>query len=365
MSRVRGARASRVQTSEGAGVRRSGTIQVRNPGTSRVRQVGINLVKGRGWILAQAPRSSRARWSRAIRSRARPLGRVGGDRTVQLRRRPAERLGRCRWGARSRLPRSLRRPPANGNPRRRRGHPPPAVPWAMGPLRPPHATRNRRVHHPRPPATGSAPHRRSAARAAPPSLRQRAQRPLQVPPPQRTGPPQRLLLIPPPQRTGPPQPPSRSPRPSGPARRPDAGRPGLLTAGGLARRPRPPARWTPSGRVERPAAPPLACPPARCPSRPSGATSSPAPVPPTSGWCTGWPWGAVDGTARGGCAEAGGARGIQCRRSKASGCPAGWPRTAARGCRVGRRRGGLHRRLAAQPAAGPAPAGGPAGIPAG
>jgi hypothetical protein len=72
----------------------------------------------------------------------------------------------------------------------------------MGPLRRPHATRNRRVHHPRPPATGSAPHRRSAARAAPPSLRQRAQRPLQVPPPQRTGPPQRRLLVPPPQRTG-------------------------------------------------------------------------------------------------------------------------------------------------------------------
>jgi hypothetical protein len=75
----------------------------------------------------------------------------------------------------------------------------------MGPLRPPHATRNRRVHHPRPPATGSAPHRRSAARAAPPSLRQREQRPLQVRPPQRTRPPEQLLQAPRSRWTGPPQ----------------------------------------------------------------------------------------------------------------------------------------------------------------
>jgi hypothetical protein len=145
--------------------------------------------------------------------------------------RPAERLGRCRWGARRRRPpRSLRRPFANGNPRRCQGRPPPAVPWATDPLHPPHATRNQIAHQSRPPATGSAPHRRSAAKAAPPSLPQRGQRPLQVPPPPRTGPPRRPLPTSPPLWNGPPAtlPPTPAARRRRTVQRP---RPAALSAG--------------------------------------------------------------------------------------------------------------------------------------
>jgi hypothetical protein len=177
---------------------RSVPLQTRTPRTTRAlsrRPTGAQQKVGPG----------RAQWSRATRSGARPLGRVGGDQTVQGWMRPAERLGRCRWGARRRrLPRSLRRPFPKGNPRRCRGRPLPAVPWATGPLRPPHATRNQIPHHSRPPATGSAPQRRPAAKAAPPSLPLREPRPLQVPPPLRTGPPRRPLPISPPHWNGPP-----------------------------------------------------------------------------------------------------------------------------------------------------------------
>ena len=237
---------------EGAGVRRSGTIQVRSPGTVRVRRVGSNRVKGRGWILVQAPRSSRARWSRAIRSRARPSGRVGGDRTVQLPRRPAERLGRCRWGARSRLPRSLRRPPANRNPRRRRGarRPPSRGRWVLsaGPTRPGTAASTTRAHRRlvRRQTGGRPRGPRHRASANGNSGRSRSLRP--------NGPARQSSC-------------SRSLRPGGPARAarsspPTPGRPApphspAAPPGGPARRPEGP----PPGRAEPPAASPSAPPP--------------------------------------------------------------------------------------------------------
>jgi hypothetical protein len=196
--------------------RRSVPLQTRTPRTTRAPSRRRTRVLSRRSIGAQEKVGrARAQWSRATRSRTRPPGRVGGDQTVQVWMRPAERLGRCRRGARRRrLPRSLRRPFPNGNPRRCQGRPLPAVPRATGPLRPPHATRNQIAHHSRPPATGSAPHRRSAAKAAPPSLPQREQRPLQVPPPPRTGPPRRPLPTSPPHWNGPPatSPPTPAPR---------------------------------------------------------------------------------------------------------------------------------------------------------
>jgi hypothetical protein len=140
VGRGRGCRGRSKPDPRAGRLRRSGFIQVRSPGSIRVWKEGTSRARGRRWT-------------------------------------------------RSRLLRRLRRLFASRNPRRCRGHPPPAVPWATGPPRPPRATRSQIVHHSRPPATGSALHRRSAARAVPPSLPRPGPQPLQIPPPQRTGPP--------------------------------------------------------------------------------------------------------------------------------------------------------------------------------
>jgi hypothetical protein len=148
----------------------------RTPGLSRIRKAGPNRVRSPRIVLVPRTRASpvRSRGSRARRARV-TRGRSG--RAGRVPRLVADRVPRRR----RRLPRQL----ANANQGGCRSRRPPAIRWAASPYRSRPATPNRSVHHPRPPATGSAPNRWVAARIIRPSRARRERLRDRVRPPQR------------------------------------------------------------------------------------------------------------------------------------------------------------------------------------